>query len=334
MKKIFILLMLLLASNKNISFAQGGWSTLKGSGKIVTLKPELIDFDKIETHINGKVVIEVGKKKSIEIEIDDNLSNLLNIEQDEQEHKLTFKWDLKKTAKNTWIQNAHIIVKVSMPEMSVFTQKSNGDAEIIGLTGRYFRAENYGNGDIILRGVKMDVCDIDSRGNGDVNATDLVATKTKVSLRGNGQVRFNAAETYEADLNGNGDIQNVGTGKATKISQMGNGRVIDDKQKSKKNYQGAVDITPDKIKIRFQNNSAVPRKIAFVYYEPSQNGSNGTSIKVLMPLTYATFTVEVGTRFYNANNEQVNTVMSGAKLTDKPLFVVQNGDDGKLVKLF
>ncbi len=334
MKKVIMFIVILMVSNNIFTFAQGGWSSLKGSGKTIMLKPEVIDFDKIETQINAKIIVEIGKPKSLSIEIDDNLSNLLTIEQDDAAHKLTFKLDKTKLGKNTWVQNANIVVKISMPEMSVFTQRSNGKADISGLNGRYFRAENYGNGDILLRGAKVDVFDLESRGNGDVNAADLEATKAKISLQGNGQVRFNAAKTYEAELNGNGDIQNIGEGQATKINRVGNGQITDEKQKSVKRYQGAVDNPTEQIRIRFQNNSALPRKIAFIFYEPSKNGSNATAIKVLAPLMSATFTVEVGTRFYNANSQQVDTVMSGAKLTDTPFYIVQSGDKDKLVKLF
>ncbi len=332
MIKIFILVVSLFFFNKTCTFAQGEWTSLKGSGKVVTLKPNVIDFDKISTDISCKMRIEVGKAKSLEIDIDDNLSNLLDIQEDEKEHKLTLKLDLKKTGKNSWVQSANIVVRITLPEMSVFTQNSNGDTEIEGLNGRYFRAENYGNGDIILRGGKVDVFDIDSKGNGDVNAVELTAMKVNVSLRGNGQIRFDATDSYEAKLDGNGDIQNVGTGKAAKIDRIGNGRVSD--EKLMKRYQGAVDEVKDKIKIRFQNNSAVPRKIAFIFYEPSQNGSNSTVIKVLMPFASASFKVEVGTRFYNANEGQVGTVMGGGKLKEKPLYIVEKGDDGKWVKIY
>lgn len=331
MKKILILGAILLVVNTPFSFAQGGWKSIKGSGKIVILKPNVIDFDKIETAMSCKMLIEVGKTKSLEIEIDDNLSNFLTINEDDKEHKLTFKLDLTKTGK-TWIENANIVVRVTMPEMSMFTQKSNGNVEINGLNGRYFRAENFGNGDIILRGAKIDLFDIDSEGNGDVNADGLTATTAKVSLRGNGQVYFNATDTYEAKLNGNGDIRNSGTGKATKIDRIGNGNVTD--EKLMKRYQGTKEGAREKLKVRFQNNSAVPRKVAFIFYEPSENGRNSTSIKVLLPMANASFTVEVGTRFYNADSEQVGTVMGGGKLSDKPFYTVQSGDNAKTVKLY
>lgn len=332
MKKIIMLVAILLAFNTSFSFAQGGWNALKGSGKIVTLRPNTIDFDKIETNLPGKIIIEVGKAKSLEIEIDDNLSNFLTIKEDDKEHKLTFKFDLQEKKEKIWVQNTNIVVRVSMPEMSVFTQKSNGDAEVNGLYGRYFRAENYGNGNIILRGAKIDVCDIESQGNGDINAANLTATKAKVRLKGNGNVRFNATDSYEAKLNGNGDIQNSGTGKATKIDRVGNGNVTD--EKPMKSNQGSTENAPQKVKIRFQNNSAVPRKVAFIFYEPSENGRNSTAIKVLLPIANASFSVEVGTRFYNADGDQVGTLMGGGKLSDKPFYTVQSGDNAKRVKLY
>ncbi|MBL7815151.1 MAG: DUF2807 domain-containing protein [Saprospiraceae bacterium] len=229
MKNLIVFVVAIGLLNSVSVLAQEQWRSIEGSGNIVNVKPDVIDFDKIEVDFSAKVLIRIGQAKSLDIEIDDNLSDFLLIQGDNKEHKLTFKLDKKKLGSNTWLKNNNIVIKVTMPEMSVYTQKSNGEAQIVGLNGRYFRAENFGNGDILLRGSKVDVLDIDLKGNGDVDAVDLTAAKAKVNLKGNGNVRFNASETYEVDLYGNGDVENTGLGIATRINRVGNGSVKSNK---------------------------------------------------------------------------------------------------------
>lgn len=77
----------------------------------------------------------------------------------------------------------------------------------------------------------------------------------------------------------------------------------------------------------------MPRKYTVITYQPSDNGGNGTSGIVLMPMFSKEFEVEVGTRFYIADSEQVDTVMAGQKLTGTPFLTVKAEDKGKIFSL-
>ena len=346
MKKLFAIITLiatlLFTHNSN---AQGGWTALTGSGKVVQLTPETGNFDKISVAFNAKTIVQIGKPNSVVIDIDDNLAKFIKVRMDAAESKLIIESNFPK---NTWLQSSNIVIRVSMPEMSVFTQKSNGNTTINGLNGRYFRAENYGNGAVILRGLKMDKLDIVNNGNGEVEADKMTATTAKIEASGNGKTTFNATQTYAATLKGNGDITNVGNGKATESAVNGNGSINDKySTKSKKQSwnswenernQAKTQVnTPQnanqKIKISLRNNSPLPRKYTVITYQPSDNGSNGTQGFVLMPTFSKEFQLEVGTRLYIADGNQIDTVMGGQKLTGTPFLTVKAEDSGKIFGL-
>ena len=346
MKKLFAIITLiatlLFTHNSN---AQGGWTALTGSGKVVQLTPETGNFDKISVAFNAKTIVQIGKPNSVVIDIDDNLAKFIKVRMDAAESKLIIESNFPK---NTWLQSSNIVIRVSMPEMSVFTQKSNGNTTINGLNGRYLRAENYGNGAVILRGLKMDKLDIVNNGNGEVEADKMTATTAKIEASGNGKTTFNATQAYAATLKGNGDITNIGNGKATESNVNGNGSINDKySTKSKKQSwnswenernQAKTQVnTPQnanqKIKISLRNNSPLPRKYTVITYQPSDNGSNGTQGFVLMPTFSKEFQLEVGTRLYIADGNQIDTVMGGQKLTGTPFLTVKAEDGGKIFGL-
>jgi hypothetical protein len=341
MKK-FIALLISTLFFTHFSHAQGGWSALVGSGKMVNLSPETGAFDKIDIRFNAKTIVDIGKPNSVSIEADDNLAQYLDVKMDVSQNKLIIKSNLPK---NAWVQSNNIVIRISMPEISVFTQKSNGNTTINGINGRYLRTENYGNGDIILRGSKIDNLDIVTNGNGDVDAENLTATTAKIEATGNGTTSFKAVETYTATLKGNGKITNVGNGKATETTLNGNGSIGDTYSvKTKKNawknepYEGnkvqkSQKEAVQKVKISLKNNSILPRKFTVITYQPSDNGSNGTTGFMLLPTASKDFEVEIGTRFYIADGGQIDTVMGGGKLSSTPFLTVKADDAGKVFSL-
>ena len=148
----------------------------------------------------------------------------------------------------------------------------------------------------------MDKLDIVNNGNGEVEADKLTATTAKIEASGNGKTTFNAVQTYAATLKGNGDITNVGNGKATESAVNGNGSINDkysvkpkkqswnswenERNQAKtqaKTQANAPQDANQKIKISLRNNSPLPRKYTIITYQPSDNGSNGTQGVVLMP---------------------------------------------------
>ncbi len=341
MKKFFaiIIIAILVSFTAN---AQGGMNVLRGSGKLVSLTPEVADFNKINLSMHATTIIEVGKPKSISMEIDDNLVKLLDVKTSTFDNTLTIKF---KSIKTGWVESSNPIIRISVPTLTDFKQTWNGKTTINGVNASSFRVENSGNGVVILRGPKVENLDLVSYGNGEIDADNLPATTAKIKANGNNNTHFNATNSYSASLNGNGEIVNKGQGKATQTSINGNGSIGDAytiKSKSsdwktgkstekviKKTQNGVI----EKVKISLKNNSALPRKFMVITYQPSNNGSNGTNGMMLMPTFSKDFELEVGTRIFIADSQQVDTVMGGKKLTGTPFLTVKAEDNGKVFDL-
>ena len=87
------------------------------------------------------------------------------------------------------------------------------------------------------------------------------------------------------------------------------------------------------VTVRFRNNSVRFRKVALITYKPGEPG-NSTNIFTIAPYAFTSQKFVVGTRVYFANDKQVDVVMSGQPLTDKPFLVVTKENSGKLFNIF
>jgi hypothetical protein len=348
MKKFFatIATAILLTLTSN---AQGGMNVLRGSGKMVSLTPEVVDFDKINISMHATTVVEVGKPYSIALEIDDNLVKLLDVKTGMFDKTLTIKF---KSIKTGWVESSNPVIRISVPALTDFKQTWNGKTTINGVNGTNFRAENSGNGVVILRGSKIENLDLVSYGNGEIDADNVTATVVKVKADGNNNTHFNATTSYAANMNGNGAIVNKGKGTATERNIRGNGSIGDTytvKTRSSdwKSGKSTEKVTPtvqnvgqnniapstQKVSVNLKNNGVLPRKFMVITYQPSDNGSNGANGILLMPTFTKTFELEVGTRIFIANSGQVDTVMGGKKLTGTPFLTVKAEDAGKTFDL-
>jgi len=270
MRKILFVGLVLIASLQIVKAQMG---PLKGSGKIISKTFDYKDFDKISLNdLSGRVEIEVGKPFSIAIEIDDNLESLLSVSA--KNGKLEM--ELRGNGNNRmYIENTNIRINISLPEISVLEHRGNDVVSVNGITGRYFRLQNSGNGEVELKGA-IDEFEIKKNGNGDINAANLLAQSVTVYSSGNGDVVVNAANYFKANGSGNGAIKNCGTALAnTESSKSGNGEIIDASYKEKVNlYPGHENNT--KVKARIKNMTAEKLALKVVY---PVKGSYGIDIK-------------------------------------------------------
>ncbi|AQG79159.1 hypothetical protein [Spirosoma montaniterrae] len=109
------------------------------------------------------------------------------------------------------------------------------------------------------------------------------------------------------------------------------------KEEKEKRQVKRENSTPDaslRVTVRLRNPSLLPQKVAIISYEPGETG-NSTQIEVMAPRVSYRHTYPVGTKVYLADNEQVNTVMSGKRIdSDKPFLIVKEGDKGKTFDIF
>lgn len=220
MKTMYVLLLACMA----FVTVQAQDKALRGSGVLTERTIVLQGFDKIDIrNLHGQVTIETGKPFSIEVKADANLDSLIRFEK-QAEGRLLVALQIPKPY--TWLMESHIRIRISMPEISVFTNHSNADVQIGGLTGRYLRIDNNGNGDVRLRGTVMDQLDLLNNGNGDVVTDELPSKKVTLEKSGNGNVTIRTNDNFRVRMTGNGDVVNKGTGRAIVESMSGNGRVI------------------------------------------------------------------------------------------------------------
>jgi hypothetical protein len=86
------------------------------------------------------------------------------------------------------------------------------------------------------------------------------------------------------------------------------------------------------VNVKFQNNSIWFSKVNLITYRPNEKG-NDTVILPMMPFGTTQKSYPVGTKVYFANNKQVDIVMDGKRLEDKPFMVVKAEDEGKIFKI-
>ncbi len=87
------------------------------------------------------------------------------------------------------------------------------------------------------------------------------------------------------------------------------------------------------VRIRLRNNSLWFKKVTLISYRPDETG-NGTNGFLLAPYASSQRAYPAGTRLYLADAGQVETVMSGQRLSGKPFLTVSAGDEGKTFPLF
>jgi len=87
------------------------------------------------------------------------------------------------------------------------------------------------------------------------------------------------------------------------------------------------------ISFKLKNNSLLPTKITIISYRPNETG-NGTRGCMMGSYSTKSFRFPSGTRIYLANSNQVNTVMSGASITNQPPFLLVNpASEGKVFSI-
>lgn len=186
-------------------------SPLKGSGKIVNKTFEYKNFDKVElNNLDGTIELVIGKPFAVSIAIDDNLEPLLSVKENDGKLQIELKGN---NNNKMYIEETNIKVSISMPEISVLEHMGNSNLKVTGISGRYFRIKNRGNGNAVISG-SIDELDIICRDNGNVNAKDVIAKSVKINRSGNGNVYINTDNTFIANSSGNGNVVNEGIGMA------------------------------------------------------------------------------------------------------------------------
>ena len=217
----FILTIIIVTASISAILAQRG--PLKGSGIIMTRSFDYKDFDKLNFRdLNGKIEVETGRPFSVTVDIDDNLEPLLQVTSVRGTLMIALKGN---KSNNMYIEDTHIKIRVTLPEISILEHLGNSHLTISGISGRIFRLVNDGNGNVIAKG-SIEELDMSNTGNGDIDAGNLETLLAKIAKRGNGDVTINVSTQLQVSASGNGDVINKGRANFQVIEKTGNGDLI------------------------------------------------------------------------------------------------------------
>jgi hypothetical protein len=197
---------------------------LQGSGKVETKFFQFFNFSNIQLQdLDGKVEVEVGKPYAVSVIIDDNLTKLLSVT--EQNNTLTIKLVGNENNK-LYIEETNIKVRISVPSLFELKNLGNSHTRVNNLNLDKFSVVNNGNGNCTLIGTAANL-NILKEGNGSVDASNCVSKIVKVKANGNGDVLINSTANFTVEGTGNGDVTQVGKGLALNGSSIkGNGSIV------------------------------------------------------------------------------------------------------------
>jgi hypothetical protein len=282
------------------------WQQISGNGKLVKLNPPISAFTKLDiSHMNTQVVVEAGAAKfAIDVTIDENLKEFFRYKQEDNTLKLSF--DLSGGKYDRWLSSNNTVVTIKVPSLETLNNNGNTKIELKQLNQKTFRLISSGNAEIKLSGTVEDVT-LQTTGNSDIDAASLSAIKTTLSSSGNADIVVNTKELVETNMNGNNEVTNLfGNAGATTLAKR----------------NAPVEF----VRFKLRNNRVLPTKLSVISYRPDEQG-NGTTAFVMMPYGTRTYRFPIGTKVYLATQEQVNTVMSGVRISDQPPFLLVKKED-------
>ncbi|MBX9784193.1 MAG: DUF2807 domain-containing protein [Chitinophagaceae bacterium] len=313
MKQVLIITILCLSlaitgnSQSSYSHYNGKkWEQISGNGKLVKLNPSISAFTKLDiSHMNAQVVVEAGAAAfALDVTIDENLKAFFRYKQEDNTLKISF--DLSGGKYDRWLSSNNTVVTIKVPALETLNNNGNTNIEIQQLNQKEFKLTSSGNAAIKLSGTVTEIA-LQTKGNSDIDAGTLTATKTTLSSSGNADILLNTKELIQTNMNGNNEVTNLfGNAGATALTKR----------------NAPVEF----VRFKLRNNSVLPTKLSVISYRPDEKG-NGTTIFVMMPYGTRTYRFPVGTKIYIASQEQVNTVMSGAKISDQPPFLLVKKED-------
>lgn len=314
MKQVLIITILFLSlaitGNSQTSYSHYNgkkWEQISGNGKLVKLNPAIFAFTNLDiSHMNAQVIVEAGASDfALDVTIDGNLKEFFRYSQEGTTLKLSF--DLSGGKYDRWLSSNNTVVTIKVPALESLKNNGNTNIEIKQLNQKSFRLVSSGNADIKLSGTVNEVV-LQTTGNSDINAGALTVEKTTLSSSGNADIVVNTKELVEINMNGNNEVTNL----------FYNPNLATDKK-----------APLEFVRFKLRNNSVLPTKVSVISYRPDEKG-NGTTAFVMLPYGTRTYRFPVGTKIYLATQEQVNTVMSGTKISDQPPFLqVKKEDNNK-----
>ncbi len=214
-----------------------GARTIRGSGNLVTESRSVKDFDRVDLHGCGQVVITQGGDESLVVETDDNImphvrtvvkARTLDLDFDPK-HKNVSPTRLQFTLNVKDLVGLKVSGSGDIMAASLDTDRlevkvgGSGDVGIDSLTAKNTRVRISGSGDVVLAG-EASGQDIGVSGSGKYRAQDLCSETAKVRISGSGSATVWAIQSLNARISGSGAVNYYGKPKV-KSEISGSGRI-------------------------------------------------------------------------------------------------------------
>lgn len=180
---------------------------IPGSGTPATEQRGVKAFRGIELHHFGKVVIDAGAAKPLEITADDNLLPLIRT--DVRQGKLIVRCEKRVKPKT------EMTIHVGSPDIDLVELGAAGMIDVQNIARPQLSVKLEGAGDVKLAG-RTEKLDVELSGAGNVLADDLVADNVRIKLTGAGQANVHAVDRLDAHIPGVGTVNYKGDPKVTK----------------------------------------------------------------------------------------------------------------------
>lgn len=224
MKKRFIILLVVLALALTACGFPVRYTTVRGSGNVITQTRRVFGFDAVELSGVGTLIIEQGNTESLAITAEENLMPYL--ESRVMGDKLNLGVDDFVNIQPT----EEIIYRLKVIDLKSIETSGLGIVEAGSLGTNGLRIGISGSGKITIENLQADDLNIEISGLGDIrlagrvdkqrvelsgagayNAGDLESNSAYISISGSGNAVIWAKENLNAEISGKGTVEYFGS---------------------------------------------------------------------------------------------------------------------------
>jgi len=208
----------------------------KGTGKVITQKRNVAEFDEIEIDGQATVFLEQAVKASVEVKIDSNLIDFIETDVSGMKLKIKdgkcieelteFEVHIKTANLSKLIVGGSVKVKgenTIKSEKLYIKTKSAGEISL-SLDVDDLEAVTEGSGEVKLVGRAMQF-DIELEGAGSLDAFRLQVKEVDADVTGAGTCKINVSEKFDGDVSGSGKLYYKGNPKKVKTDVSGSGTI-------------------------------------------------------------------------------------------------------------
>lgn len=206
----------------------------EGSGNVTSEKRDVSAFNKLEAGGIASVIIKKSEKRSVKIETDDNLQELIETKVKDGVLRISNDGCVKNVTRLDITIHTPELTGIELSGAAVIKGKGtfSSDDLVIETSGSgnieldinvdKLEIEIDGSGEVDLKG-NVNNGDIEITGAGELSAYKLIINEAEVEVSGSGKCKVNVSKTLDAEVTGTGEIIYKGNppNMNTKVTGLG-----------------------------------------------------------------------------------------------------------------